>query len=192
MGANNQKLSAKEISEIRRLNGLGFNDENIAEIIGRHRNSVNRYRVSMGLPARSIYTEMSKRKQKKSIRASMRRDTGGRMNYLAMVNEVRAMQVGWPDCQLSEALILYTLEREGVLETPSVLAFVNDKRTLEGWRPLMSHQRFCECTSSLKRSGLIETVYNERPVSNRRKLPRKYQLTEKAYETIARRARMFT
>ena len=113
-------IPSEQVERIRELKG--FNDKNIAEKLGLGWMIVRRYRVDvMGLPARSIHTPMSLKKRAKAVRKTMRIDTGGRMNYCRMSNELRAMGLGWPDrTSLTEATVLHVLLENGAMETPDM------------------------------------------------------------------------
>lgn len=175
-------LTKKQVEEIRRLNGLGFNDTNIVDLLGISWRKVWKCRKELGLPQNSRYTEMSTEKKKKSIRKRLRKDTGKRMNYRTMAHELYAMQLGWNDYQLGEALILYVLERDGLgLKTQDVLNRINWKKLERGWKPETTRRMFSDYVSSLVRKGLVNRVY----IGGKGRMAR-YSLTERAYEEARR------
>lgn len=127
---------------------------------------------------------MSTKKKKKTMRATLRKNTGEKMNYRTMAHELYAMQLGWPDYKLGEALILHVLERDsGCLTLAEILDEINLKKASRGWKPKTTCNMFFHYTTSLKRKGLVARCYG---VGRNWRGPRIYMLTEKAYEEARR------
>ncbi len=127
-------LAHAEIETIRRLNGRGLNDQEIAREIGRGRTAVVRYRVGMGLAARSIHNPDSQARRLRSRRLTFEREARAHGNYAALVNQVRAASIGWLGVPLMVACLLATL-REGSLETPEIIRRMGAMRLERNWRP---------------------------------------------------------
>ncbi len=184
----------EEIERIKQLNEQGYNGSNISRLIGVPYHSVRRYCKAASFPEHSAFSEknktMSWENRKKRLLKTLRRDTGDVMNYRHHANQLRAMRIGFPDYELSHALVLYALEN-GPSQTPEILTRINAKRKRENWKPSeMSYRRFIACIIDLKRDGLVRRVSMAGLGLAWRKMPRIYSLTEKAIKEIyARRAK---
>jgi len=177
-------LDDGRLERIKDLHSEGFNSANISELTGMNSWTVRRARKSMGLPPNSKYTAMSRQKKVKTIRKTLRRITGERMNWRTMAHELNAMKLGWPDWRLGEALLLYVLEREGKSKTPELLKKVRQEKAKRNWRPHeMKDSMFSVYMGRLKGEGFVLRTYG---VGRDYLGPRSYELTEKAIE----RARM--
>lgn len=167
-----------QLERIKDLHSKGFNSANISELTGMNSWTIRRARKSMGLPLNSKYTAMSKQKKVKTMRKTLRRITGERMNWRTMAHELNAMKLGWPDWRLGEALLLYVLEREGKSKTPELLKKVRQEKAKRNWRPHeMKASMFSIYMGRLKGEGFVLRTYG----SGRDYLgPRSYELTEKA------------
>ena len=177
-------LTDEQIEEIKRLNEMGFNDANIADFIGVARWNVARCRKKMKLPKNSPYTAMSTEKKRRTMGRSLRENTGDRMNYRTMAHELRAMQLGWPDYKLGEALILHVLEKNGGCATlVEILEEINLKKASRGWKPPTTSKMFFHYAAMLKEKGLLVRHYG---TGDGWRGPRTYVLTERAYEEARR------
>ena len=175
---NGRGFSAEQVARIVELNSEGYNDTNIAEIVGATYRRVSRWRKGSGLPQNSPYTEMSTKKKRKTMRETLRRDTLGMMNYRNMAHYLSAIKLGWPGYKLGEALIMHVLENEGELETPELLGRINFKKALKGWRPKTTLNMMFHYMAPLREEGLVERVYPRG--KNWRSGHRLYYLTDEA------------
>ncbi|MCX6748587.1 MAG: hypothetical protein NT076_03200 [Candidatus Pacearchaeota archaeon] len=170
------------LEKIRELYQQGYNDGNIADLLGMNIWNISRIRRKIGLPRNLLNNEMTREKRRRTMKASLRTDTGERMNYRTMAHELNAMRLGWPDYKLGEALILRTLETEAPIPMTSseILARVNTEKEERDWKPEMTRSMFFHYAARLKRQGLMRRFY---PTGKDwRKQPRIYDLTEKAYD----------
>lgn len=176
-------FSSRQVTEIERLNSLGYNDSDIAKEMNLSYHRVNRFRKGVGLPKNAFCTLMSAKRRGATARESLRKNTGDFMNYRNAAHVFYAMSVGWPDYKLGEALILYVLQRsDGSLETPELICQINFKKGLEGWKPVTSVRMFYHYAASLRGAGMIDRLYpRER---NWRTGSRSYCLTDLAYESM--------
>ena len=168
---------------IRELHQQGHNDGNISDLLRINIWNISRIRRKIGLPRNLLNNKMTQEKRRRTIRASLRTNTGERMNYRTMAHELRAMGLGWPYYKLGEALILRTLERkaQNPLTSTEILERVNAEKEERGWKPEMTREMFFHYAARLKRQGLIARFY---PTGEGwKKQPRIYDLTEKAYNT---------
>lgn len=151
-------LRPRVIAEIRRLNGEGLNDANIARAIGCGRSSVVKYRVRMKLPARTIYTPQSEVLRRASMRATFAKLGRPHGNYAALTNKCRAAGLGWPGVPLMVACLLRAL-RDGPLETPQLADRMTLLRTLNGWRPnVVTLGRIRKALSAGTKLGLVDRL----------------------------------
>jgi len=182
MGIENW-FTEDRILEIRRLNDLGYNDANIADMMGGDFLRVHRFRKLDGMPGNSRYTGMSGEKKGRTARKSLEKNTGELMNYRNAAHVFYATEIGWPGFKLGEALILYVLQRgEGMLEAKEIVRRMNHKKAERGWKPATNMARFYHLVSSLKSQGLVDRD-NPRGKEWRTK-PRSYYLTDLAYERM--------
>ena len=129
------------------LNGLEYNDQNIAELIDRSRMTIVRHRTKLSLPSRPITTLMSTIKksnsQKKTYQENFGRSGG---NYAQMHRRIKAAKLGFSGFGLTEAKILNSL-LDGKKSTKEIA------QTTE-----LSNTRILKNLGGLRREGHVVSV----------------------------------
>ena len=129
------------------LNGLGYNDQNIAELIDRGRMTIVRHRTKLNLPSRSIVTLMSAIKKSNSQRKTYQKNfghSGG--NYAQIHRRVKAAKLGFPGFGLTEAKILNSL-LDGKKSTKEIAQMTK-----------LSNTRILKNLVGLRRGGYVVSV----------------------------------
>ena len=159
MGSNNKGLSGAQVRKIKTLNSMGYNDANISELMDVTWRRVSYWRKKMDLPQRTPYTQMSTEKKRETMRATLRRETGEKMNYRNMAHERRAVRLGWPGYKLGQALILKVLAKGGEMRLQDILKSINLIKASKGWRPETTERMLIYYMAGLREEGLVDRVY---------------------------------
>jgi len=171
-------VTDEERARIRELNTEGYNDQMIAKKLFRDYHTIGRHRRDMELPDVSD-SELSRANIVIKRKVTIERDIGEGISYPTMARRLKIANLGWPDNSLSEALVLYSLDKLGEADDEAIRKAYCNKKEDEGWRPYgLTIQSLRGYLAPLKTQGLVEIT------TSRDVIPTRYKLTGKAYQQL--------
>jgi DNA-binding CsgD family transcriptional regulator len=178
------RFTEEDLVRIQELNGQGFSDTEIAELLGRDRHEVSRHRKRLNLPSRQ-YGERVRARLAVALRRQLERLGMDSPNDLRRhAHQCFARRFGLPDDLPPKAvLIVLALLQRGVMTRREVHEAVGAP-----WRngrgSMLCNASGTSYLGELQRRGLVTRVHRHSTGPDARRLPNLYLLTPAALDLL--------